>query len=40
MALLKSKGNTILSADDKAGIVGIFEGIKYIKENNIYLTGI
>ncbi|WMM25303.1 M20/M25/M40 family metallo-hydrolase [Tissierella sp. MB52-C2] len=33
--IVKSKGNTILSADDKAGIVGILEGIKYIKENNM-----
>ncbi|WP_312908099.1 M20/M25/M40 family metallo-hydrolase [Tissierella praeacuta] len=33
--IIKSKGNTILSADDKAGIVSILEGIKYIRENNI-----
>ncbi|NLK43909.1 MAG: M20/M25/M40 family metallo-hydrolase [Tissierellia bacterium] len=33
--IIKSKGNTILSADDKAGIIGILEGIRYIKENNI-----
>lgn len=33
--IIKSAGNTILSADDKAGIVAIMEGIKYIKENNI-----
>lgn len=33
--IIKSKGNTILSADDKAGIVSILEGIRYIKENNI-----
>lgn len=33
--IIKSKGNTILSADDKAGIVAILEGIKHVKENNI-----
>lgn len=33
--IIKSKGNTILSADDKAGIVAILEGIRYVKENNI-----
>ncbi len=33
--VIKSQGNTILSADDKAGIVSILEGIRYIKENNI-----
>lgn len=33
--VIKSSGNTILSADDKAGIVSIIEGIKYIKDNNI-----
>lgn len=33
--IIKSRGNTILSADDKAGIVSILEGIRYIKENNI-----
>lgn len=33
--IIKSSGNTILSADDKAGIVAILEGIRYIKENNI-----
>lgn len=33
--MIKSKGNTILSADDKAGIVAIIEGIRYVKENNI-----
>lgn len=33
--IIKSKGNTILSADDKAGIIGILEGIRYVKENNI-----
>jgi len=33
--IIKSKGNTILSADDKAGIIGILEGIRYIKENKI-----
>lgn len=33
--IIKSKGNTILSADDKAGIVAIIEGIRHIKENNI-----
>ncbi|OZV10911.1 peptidase M20 [Tissierella sp. P1] len=33
--IIKSKGNTILSADDKAGIIAILEGIKHIKENNI-----
>lgn len=33
--IIKSKGDTILSADDKAGIVGILEGIRYIKDNNI-----
>ncbi len=33
--IIRSKGNTILSADDKAGIVAILEGISHIKENNI-----
>lgn len=33
--VIKSSGNTILSADDKAGIVAILEGIRHIKENNI-----
>lgn len=33
--IIRSKGETILSADDKAGIVAIIEGIRYIKENNI-----
>lgn len=33
--IIKSKGDTILSADDKAGIVAILEAIRYIKENNI-----
>lgn len=33
--VIKSKGNTILSADDKAGIIGVLEGVRYIKENNI-----
>lgn len=33
--IIKSKGNTILSADDKAGVVAILEGIRHIKENNI-----
>ena len=33
--IIKSAGNTILSADDKAGIVAILEGIRYIKENDI-----
>ncbi|MDU5080687.1 M20/M25/M40 family metallo-hydrolase [uncultured Tissierella sp.] len=33
--IIKSKANTILSADDKAGIIAILEGIKHIKENNI-----
>lgn len=33
--IIKSKGNTILSADDKAGIVAILEGIRNIKDNNI-----
>lgn len=33
--IIKSKGNTILSADDKAGIVAILEGIRYIKEKEI-----
>lgn len=33
--IIKSAGNTILSADDKAGVVAIIEGIKHIKENNI-----
>jgi tripeptide aminopeptidase len=32
--IIKSQGNTILSADDKAGIVSILEGMRYIKENN------
>lgn len=33
--VIKSSGNTILSADDKAGIVAILEGIRHIEENNI-----
>lgn len=33
--IIKSAGNTILSGDDKAGIVAILEGIRHIKENNI-----
>lgn len=33
--IIKSKGDTILSADDKAGIVAILEAIRYIKENEI-----
>lgn len=33
--IIKSAGNTILSADDKAGVVAIIEGIKHIKKNNI-----
>lgn len=33
--IIKSAGNTILSGDDKAGIVSILEGIRHIKENNI-----
>ncbi len=33
--IIKSKGDTILSADDKAGIIAILEGIRHIKENNI-----
>lgn len=33
--IIKSSGNTILSADDKAGIVAILEGIRHIEENNI-----
>jgi len=33
--IIKSSGNTILSADDKAGIIGILEGIRYIRENSI-----
>lgn len=33
--IIRSSNNTILSADDKAGIVSILEGIRYIKENNI-----
>ena len=33
--IIRSKGDTILSADDKAGIIAILEGIRYIKENNI-----
>lgn len=33
--IIRSSGNTILSADDKAGIVAILEGISYIRENNI-----
>ena len=33
--IIKSRGNTILSADDKAGIIAILEGIRHIKENNI-----
>lgn len=33
--IIRSKGDTILSADDKSGIVAILEGIRHIKENNI-----
>lgn len=33
--IIRSAGNTILSGDDKAGIVAILEGIRHIKENNI-----
>lgn len=33
--VIKSKGNTILSADDKAGVVAILEGIRHVQENNI-----
>ena len=33
--VIKSKGNTILSADDKAGIVAIVEGIQHVQENKI-----
>lgn len=33
--IIRSKGNTILSADDKAGIVAILQGIRYIKEKGI-----
>lgn len=33
--IIKSKGNTILSADDKAGIVAILEAVKYVQENDI-----
>lgn len=33
--IIKSAGNTILSGDDKAGIVAILEGIRHIKESNI-----
>ena len=33
--IIKSAGNTILSADDKAGIVAILEGVKHVQENNI-----
>lgn len=33
--IIKSKGNTILSGDDKGGIVAILEGIRHLKENNI-----
>ncbi len=32
---VKSKGNTILGADDKAGIVAILEAIRAITENNL-----
>ncbi|MFA9423561.1 MAG: M20/M25/M40 family metallo-hydrolase [Sedimentibacter sp.] len=32
---VKSKGNTILGADDKAGVVSILEAIRTIKENNL-----
>lgn len=34
-ALIRSKGNTILSGDDKGGVVAILEGIRHLKENNI-----
>lgn len=33
--VIRSKGDTILSGDDKAGIVAILEGIRYLQENNI-----
>lgn len=33
--IISSKGNTILGADDKAGIAGILEGIRVLKESNI-----
>ena len=32
---IKSKGNTILGGDDKAGVVAILEAIRIIKENNL-----
>ena len=32
---IRSKGNTILGADDKAGIAGIIEAIRVVKENNV-----
>lgn len=32
---IKSKGDTILGGDDKAGVVAILEAIRTIKENNI-----
>lgn len=33
--IIKSVGNTILGADDKAGVVAILEAIKYLKNNKI-----
>lgn len=33
--IIKSKGDTILSADDKSGIVAILKGIEYIIDNKI-----
>ncbi len=33
--VIKSVGDTILGADDKAGVVAIMEALKYLKENNI-----
>lgn len=33
--VIRSKGDTILSGDDKGGIVAILEGIRHLQENNI-----
>lgn len=33
--IITSAGNTILGADDKAGVVGILEGLRVMKEQNI-----
>ncbi|MGM0629353.1 MAG: M20/M25/M40 family metallo-hydrolase, partial [Patescibacteria group bacterium] len=33
--VIKSKGETILAADDKAGITEIIEAIRFLEENNL-----